>query len=158
MAAVRARFHFRVRGLLIDRELLGNAVEIQRGTRLVTVSFPSRETIRSAASLLQPELFPQDDPAPTPTSASMRAITSTGGQGPVAQIDVIGVEVAAESPIGALDVRRIDIRTAGPDGQGRVSSLRELLDQLYEEASELATDLIERTRVEGAAALARHRW
>ena len=58
MAAVRARFHFRVRGLLIARELLATRIEIQRGPRAVVVSFPSRESARSAASLLQPELFP----------------------------------------------------------------------------------------------------
>ena len=148
MAALRARFHFRVRGLLIARELLGTRIEIQRGTELVTVSFSSREATRSAASLLQPELFPLDDPAPTPTSASMRAIASIGGQSQVAQIDVFRVEVAAESQIGASDVRGVDIRTAGPAGQKLLSSLRNLLDELYEVASAVVTDLIERVRVE----------
>jgi hypothetical protein len=149
MTTVRARFHFRLRGLLIARELLGTGIETQRGTRLVTVSFPSREATRSAASRLQPDHFPPDDPAPTPTSASMRAIASMGGQSPVAQIDVIRVVVAAESRLGASDVRGVDIRTAGPAGQELLSSLRDLLDELHEVASEVVTDLNERARVEG---------
>jgi len=149
MAAVRARFHFRVRGLLIARELLGTRIETRRGAQLITVSFPSREATRNAASLLQPDLFPPDEPAPTPTSASMRAIASMGGQSPVARIDVIRVEVAAESQVGASDARGVDIRTAGPAGQKVLSSLRDHLDELYEVASEVVTDLNERARVEG---------
>lgn len=149
MASVRARFHFRVRGLLIARELLGSRIETQRGKQLVTVSFPSRETTRSAASLLQPDFFTPDEPAPTPTSASMRAIASMGGQSPVAQIDVIRVEVAAESQVGASDVRGVEIRSAGPAGQKLLSSLRDLLEELYDVASEVVTDLNELTRVQG---------
>ena len=149
MAAVRARFHFRVRGLLIAKELLGTRIEIQRGTRAVTVSFPSREATRSAALLLRPELFSPDDPAPTPTSASLRLIASMVGHSPVAQIDVIRVEVVAESQIGACDVREVDVRTAGPAGQKLLSSLRDVLDELYDVAATFIADLIERVRVEG---------
>lgn len=151
MASLRARFHFRLRGLLVDPEVLGARIEAQRGRRTVTVVLPPRAVARGTGARAEAdllELFPPDDPAPTPTTASMRPTASIIGHSPVVQIDGVRVEVVTDSPISAADVRHVDIRTAGPDGQALIYSLRQLLDELYDVATEVVADLTQWARVQ----------
>ena len=60
---------------------------------------------------------------------------------PGGEVDVVRIEVVADSPIAAADVRDVDIRTAGPDGQSLLSSLSNLLDELHETAQNVVADI-----------------
>lgn len=152
MTTLRARCHFLLRGLLVDRELLGARIETQRDKRTVTITFPSRSVRLDPPSPTEAQLldfFPPDDPTPTPTSAPLRAIATMGRNSPIMHVDVVRIEVAAASPISAADVRDLSIRTAGRDGQALLSSLSALLDELYEIARNVVADLTTWARIGG---------
>jgi hypothetical protein len=152
MARLRARFHFRLRGLLVDHKLLATRIETQRAGRTVAIAIPLRSVRLDAPTPTEVQLldlFSSDDPPPTPTSVPLRAFATVASQSPIVQVDVIRIEVVADSCISAADVRNLSVRTAGPDGQALLSKLSDLLDELHQTARSVMSDFTTWARVQG---------
>jgi hypothetical protein len=148
MASLRARFHFRVRGLLVEPGLLGTRHAIARDGRTATVIFPVRDADLDAealaeAELLKPDLFPTDDPPPTPARASIGSIELTPS-GEIARIDVVRVEVVTDSTVSAAH-----FGGSGGKESPRFGEVYELLRELNELARSTLRDLLEWARVRG---------
>jgi hypothetical protein len=150
---LRARFHFRVRGLLIEPHLLGTSHELSRDNRPVSIVFPSHEAdldqeALAEAELLKPDLFPPDDRPPTPPSARVTTSVRLQRSEPLARVDVIRVDVTTNSAISAADFN-------GREGKKstHIDDALALLNELSEIALETVGGL-----VEGARVLGRQQW
>jgi hypothetical protein len=108
MIALRARFHFRVRGILIRRDLMGGRQSTLVDGRQVDIVFPTHEVdfdedaAAEDALLGRPDLFPPDNP-PCKPCASCETSATAGPSEAFARVRVIRIDVFLTAGIGAAD-------------------------------------------------------
>src|SRR5438045_2030374 len=99
---LRARYHFRVRQLLVAPELLGTSHELEEAGRRVVITLPVSEAESSKDAPLPP--FPEEEPAPIEiggfaTASSSLAMSETFARVAALRVDVF---VPAEGITAAL--------------------------------------------------------
>lgn len=143
MARLRGRFHFRTRGLLVSRSLLGTSHVLPHETRTVTLWFPVDDSELDEEDLIETALlraakFPPDEPPPKP-AASIEISNLPTERDLFALVHVLRLDVDGEFPYGVADVRA----EKGSDVP------LEILHELCDDAQRLARAFVESARVRG---------
>jgi hypothetical protein len=150
LARLRATFHFSIRELLVDPDLLGTARELSIGDRLVRVVLPleaaDQENDSRTPSLDLDHLFPAREPAPDLPGTARTSLTL--GMAPskdIAPVRFIRVEVFFDGEISASDFVGHDQPKESP----AFDSAYEALQEAAGAAREGLERLLEWIRVRG---------
>lgn len=112
---LRARFHFRVRSLVVARELLGSKNEFSFDDKQMVLVFPLRpadldEESVAENTLLAPDLFEADDPAPELPGSRIETSASVVPSKETARVDVARIDVYGQTSISARSFDGEDVR------------------------------------------------